>query len=431
MKKLIIVTYYWPPSGGPAVQRWLDFSNRLVEQNVEIHILTPDPEQAVFPSFDYSLIQKIDPRVKITHIPAKSFIFQLYQKTLGRGKAPSGGFINEKPTLLKKIARFVRGNFFIPDPRNSWNKQAIKTALKLIKEEQFSHLITAGPPHSTHFIGLEVKQQLKDIHWIADFHDAWTDVWYYDKLYRMPWAYQKDLSYEKQIIDTADQILCVGEFLLNKLKNRAKNQDSSRFHLVSMGYDDQINYQIACPANQYLTILYTGTIGMEYRPEVVLEALKELKSNGLEIRLRFVGNTAQEIQDLASQLGIQDLVQFDSYVEHAEIPRILAQADLLLLVSPKVKSEQLIIPGKLYEYLATKKPIINIGDPHSNTAKIVSECESGINIDRDEKEELVRYLMKKHQEFLTNGIPPNEHSIEHYSRIAEATKIKQTLWGKN
>ena len=428
-KKLVIFTYYWPPSGGPAVQRWLAFSNLLIGHNVEITVITPHPENATYPFLDHKLVNDIHEKIKVIQIPSKDS-FYLYKKLIGRGKVPSSGFINEKNSLTQRIARFIRGNFYFPDPRKNWLKQALKEASHLIQSENYTNIITAGPPHSTHFVGLKLKKKYPNINWICDFHDAWTDIWFYDKLLKTNLAKLIDKKMEKLILDRADHVLTVGEFLKLKLIETTTLKNESKFHLISMGYDKDIDYSEIKTEGNPFTISYTGTIDHQYHAEIIFEALGRLKKKQIDIQLRFVGLVSDNLKKLVKVKNLEDVVLFFDYVPHHESIEYLRSSDCLLLVSPDVKSEQLIIPGKIYEYLATKKTIINIGDVRSNTAQIITECNAGINIDRNEIDKLTEFLLN----YITNWDSNKDYSPyksnlvhEKYSRKEEVKKINKLL----
>ena len=210
MKKILIITYYWPPSGGAGVQRWLKFTKFLPEFGFKPVILTVDDNAASYAQLDESLLKEIDPNLSV--YKTKTFEpYNLYRKLSNKKEIPYGGFSNQrKITLFEKLSRFIRGNLFIPDPRRGWNRYAIKKALELIRSEQIEVVVTTGPPHSTHLIGKKVKEKT-GIRWIADFRDPWTDIYYYKDLYHLGLANKLDRYLEKNVLKLADQIITVSE----------------------------------------------------------------------------------------------------------------------------------------------------------------------------------------------------------------------------
>ncbi len=425
MKTLLIFTYYWPPSGGAAVQRWLSFANFIAENSDwKVVVIAPDPETATFPFIDQTLIQVVHPKVEVRHVKHKDGL-AIYKKLVGKGKAPSPGFINENEGILKRLARFVRGNFYFPDPRKNWLKGAEIIAQTYLQPAEKCTVITAGPPHSTHFIGKNLKQTFPKIKWIADFHDAWTDIWYYDKLYKTALAKKVDLRMEKDILQRADLILTVGELLKNCLVEKS-GISSEKVMLAPMGYDSDIDFSDLSAENKVFRMAYVGTIDAQYEAEVLFQVWQKLKSDGFEFKVDFVGLADDSIHALAEKYKLENTINFVAYVPHLQAIQYLRSANLLLLVSPKVKSEKLIIPGKVYEYLAAFKPILNLGDKSSNTALIIEKCKAGLNADRTEKEKIYNFFQKEIKAFegsLNSTTPFNKLEIATFSRESIAKEL--------
>ena len=198
MNKVLIVTYYWPPSGGAGVQRWLKFAKYLPEFGWEPIILTVDPQFAAYPVTDYSLNEDVPAGLRIYSTPATDY-FSIYRKD--KSKIPTAGFANSMDDTLKgKFLRFIRGNFFLPDPRKGWNRYAFKKASDLIDSEGIKHVITTSPPHSTQLIGLKIKKKYPEIKWIADLRDPWTDIYYYKQFYPTLLSKRIDAGYEKRFL---------------------------------------------------------------------------------------------------------------------------------------------------------------------------------------------------------------------------------------
>ena len=201
-KKVLIITYYWPPSGGAGVQRWLKLSKYLPEFGIEPIILTVDENSASYPILDQTLLKDVSPDLKV--IKTKSFeILDWYKKIKKTKKVPYGGFASSSQNIGfgEKAMRFARGNFFIPDARIGWNRYALKEALKLIKSEGIETIITTGTPHSTHLIGLKIKQKLSKMQWFADFRDPWTDIFYNDLLMQTALAKKLNAQKEKAVLE--------------------------------------------------------------------------------------------------------------------------------------------------------------------------------------------------------------------------------------
>lgn len=429
---ILIINYYWPPSGGSVVQRWLSFCRLLPEYGITPIVLTVDNEKATYPSIDKSLLSDIPKDLKVFKTDTAE-LFWLYKGTIGKGNVPAAAFANESnPTFLQKVARFVRGNLFIPDPRHGWNKYALPKAKELIEKYNVRTIITAGPPHSTHLIGLKIKEYYENVHWIADFHDVWTDLIYYDKFYHTKWAKKKDAGYECKVLETADKILTVGRGYKEKLLSKSDKINPAKIEIITMGYDERCFIFSSNPPKDEFVITYTGTIADYYHPEVFLEALKEVKEKNSDIRfkLRFVGILSDGIKSKIHELGLSDILNDVGYVSHDDSIKYLIDSTALLLINPVVSNEDMVIPGKVYEYLAAKKPIINITKKSSDLAWIVNEAKAGETFERNMKTELGNYLQQLVDKWKENpnlDLPKDENYYKKFSRYTEAEELSEII----
>ena len=219
MKKILIITYYWPPSGGAGVQRWVKFIKYFNKYNIKPYVITVDPNSASYPLVDNTLSNDIPKNTPV--YLTKTFEPYNYYKKINKKEIPYAGFANEgNPNLIQKTARFIRGNFFIPDARKGWNKFAYAKALEVIEKENIDSVITTSPPHSTQLIGLKLKKEL-NIKWIADLRDPWTDIYYYESMLHTKWAKLKDEAYEKEVIEKADQLIVVSDSIKQLLASKS------------------------------------------------------------------------------------------------------------------------------------------------------------------------------------------------------------------
>jgi hypothetical protein len=207
MEKILLINYYWPPCGGPAVQRWLDITNYIEAKGIQTYVVTIDEKVATFPSYDASLQNRIAKSTKVFKTDT-SELFDIYKKFVGNGKVPTTGLVDEpNPGFLKKVARFIRGNFFLPDPRIGWNKHAYKMAKTLIEQHNIKVVFTAGPPQSTHLVGLKLKREFPHVKWVTDIHDYWTEVSHLKLFYRTKIATYFDRKLERKVLVNADVIM--------------------------------------------------------------------------------------------------------------------------------------------------------------------------------------------------------------------------------
>lgn len=413
-KKVLIITYYWPPSGGAGVQRWLKFAKYLPEFDWEPIVLTVNADQASYPQRDESLLHECE---DINTVRTKTFeLYSLYTSLKKNKEIPYGGFSNEQePNFVQKAARFARGNFFIPDPRKGWNKYAISKAKELIKEHNIEVVISTSPPHSTQLIGLEIKKSFPNIKWIADFRDPWTDIYFYDKFFPTKIARNIDSKYESKVVNNSNVTLAVSQSIQKMLKNRYSD---SKIEVITNGYDssdfDKIDLSTISKNKE---IVYTGTLTTDYPLKEIVDIAKKFN----KIIFRFIGSTPREFRELIEQEGVRANFIFEKTIPHNQIISRMLEAGILLLLIPKVPQNEGILTGKLFEYLGAKSPILAIGPNDGDAEKIIAQTKSGKyftydsiqNIDSKEMEELY-------------SINPNEE-YKNYSRRNTTKKLVEII----
>ena len=422
MKKVLIITYYWPPSGGAGVQRWLKFAKYLPEFGWQPVILTVDPEYASYPQRDESLLSEVDPNCLV--YTTKSFELYNFYKLISRKKeVPYGGFANEsKEGLLQKVSKFIRGNFLLPDPRKGWNKYALKKAEELIKLHHIDTVITTSPPHSTQLIGLKLKQKL-NIRWIADLRDPWTDIYYYNQFKHTALARKIDKSYERKVVENADQLITVSEDVKRVFAEKSRFPISEKTVVIPNGFDEDDFRLTNFPAEAKKVITYSGTISEAYRVDCLLEALHRLNDDlKSQVRIRFVGKVPSSIEQKFRSTGLE--IELVGYVDHPKSIEYLFRSDLLLLVIPEVKNNRGILTGKFFEYLASQKPILAIGPIDGDLAKIIRETNCGKLFDYDDSEGMLQFI----QNTLAKPISvSNPERMNRYSRKQLTHKIAELL----
>ena len=377
--RLLVISYYWPPAGGPGVQRWLKTSLALAELGHQVEILTVDPEQATYPLRDESLLDEAKP-LTVHHTPARDW-FAAYQKLTRRKEVPFSGFANQagRPGPIQRLSRFIRGNFFLPDPRRGWNGYALSKARQLHAKWPFDVIITTGPPHSTHLIGRALKRQL-GIQWWADFRDPWTDIYYYDRFYPSRWARRLDARMEHSVLSESDRIITVSKDLQRLFEVKVPGA-SERCHIMPNGYDPADFSQEALTLNNAVyTLAYTGTLTLEYPVRLVEDALRQILNSGRALRLRMAGRPAKEFEARMAHLQ-EEFPQFHTeflgYLPHKSSVAVLQEADALLLLIPDLPNNQGILTGKLFEYLGSGRPIWGFGPLNGDAQEILHGCQAG------------------------------------------------------
>ncbi|MDP4222886.1 MAG: glycosyltransferase family 4 protein [Bacteroidota bacterium] len=389
MQKVLIVTYYWPPGSGAGVQRWLKFSKYLPANGWQPIILTVDPQYAAYSALDRDLSDEVPSDLVVYKTKATDY-FRLYRKD--KSKIPSAGFaINDQDSFTSRISRFIRGNFFIPDPRKGWNKYAYREACRLIISEKISHIITTSPPHSTQLIGLKLRKKFPELKWIADLRDPWTDIYYYNQFYPAFISRKIDSCYEKKVLRSADKIITVGKSLMELFTSKVPGI-RSKFTVITNGYDAEDFEGQAVPAPSGFMISYIGTLSDAYPVDGFLRAIKTLKWKGLKFSLRFVGLVSSGKKEMILSAAGESVIEFLPYASHPEAISYMQNSSLLLLIIPDHRSNKSIITGKLFEYLASERPIICIGPPEGDAAIIIGECGHGSTFTYDDWEGVAGYI---------------------------------------
>ena len=417
------MTYYWPPAGGPGVQRWLKFSKYLPEFGYDPIIITVDPAQAEYPIKDYTLEQDVRAN-QIVYRTNCSGLYEYYKKLTKAPSAPYSGFVNEgTPSLKQKIARFIRGNFFLPDARRGWNKHAYHQAIKIIQEEEIEAIITTGPPMSTHLVGQKLKKQFH-LHWIADFRDPWTDIYYYNKMYPTVIAKAVDRKYERNVLLEADQVITVSDYIKKQLAAKSPAIQASKIKVIANGFDAE-DFDFTIPKENIFTITYTGTLAADYTIDSLILPVKRLSASG-KLKLRFVGKVDQGIaQKLSEQLG--DLVEIHSFVTHAEAIKYMKSSSVLLLIIPNIKGSKGNLTGKLFEYIGSRTPILCLGPTDGDAASIIQTCKAGKTFEYDDEDGVFNFLNTLLNNFNPQSPVKENDAINRYSRKSLTQSLTQIL----
>lgn len=376
-KRILVATYYWPPAGGPGVQRWLKTAQALKQLGHDVEVLTVDPAYATYPLRDESL--QSDAQGITVHSTRARDWFGTYQKLTRRKEVPFSGFANQagRPGPIQRLSRWVRGNLFLPDPRKGWNRYAVAEALKQHALKPYDLVVTSGPPHSSHLIGLELQR--RGIRWWADFRDPWTDIYYYRMFYPSAWARRRDAQLERRVLARAERVLCVSDDLKRLLSSKIDG-GGAKFLVVPNGYDPaDFAADAPVPSNPVRTLVYTGTLTLDYPLEALYSALRTYCRQHGPLKLVFAGRPAQEAKDalesLATELPLS--VSFKGYLPHAESVALLQGADALLLLIPELPNNRGILTGKLFEYLGSGRPIWGFGPVDGDANAILRETRSG------------------------------------------------------
>ena len=421
-KRVLIITYYWPPSGGSGVQRWLKFAKYLPEAGWEPVIFTP--ENPDFDLQDESLEKEIPPHLEVIKFPIWE-PYQLFSRIKGETKTHPGRLLEQKDRgFLEKAAIWMRANLLVPDPRVFWVKPSVKFLTDLAKSGQFQAIITTGPPHSMHLIGLELKRKT-GLPWIADFRDPWSQWEFLDKMPMTDWIRNRHQSLEQSVLKEADAVLTISPTFQNDLEKLA----GRKIKLLTNGYDPAdlpVDFSPKAKKERELHLVYSGVIDSIRNPVPVLKALKEeFFQTGEEVKMTFVGKVSEQVRDFVkADVWLSQRVFFPGYVSHGEVFDFYAKADVLVLILTDTKNAQGNIPGKLFEYLATGVPVLALGDPDGDSAKILHEAGGG-EVIRHEDFVKIQIALRKLMD--GDGVAKSEAKIDRFSRQALAHDLAQIL----
>lgn len=431
MRKVLIITYYWPPAGGPGVQRWLKFVKYLPEYGVTPIVYCPD--NADYPILDPTLIEDVSNDLNVVkgkiNEPFKRIKFLFKRKTtaFSRGLIPS----KSKQTLIDKLLLFIRGNFFIPDARISWVKPSIKCSLDIIKLHQIDTIITTGPPHSVHLIGYNLKQKL-NIKWLADFRDPWTQIGYHSKLKLLKSAQQRHLELEALVLNSANEIIVSS----HQTKLLLQNKCNTSISVITNGYDPIA--QMPKPEANVFSLAFIGFLFEDRNPKILWSVLAKLVQNHPEFaavfKLNFIGKVSSKIKVILDQLGLTPYITYTGYIAHKKAQEYQHKSQVLLLIEADTKEAQYIIPGKLFEYMASKRPIIALGPQNSDIKTILSQTNTGYYFNYDEEAVLEDCIWRCFEAYKNNKLQTLPIGLENYSRkilAKEVSKRIQKLHAKN
>ncbi|MGN1233374.1 MAG: glycosyltransferase, partial [Candidatus Cryptobacteroides sp.] len=359
MKKVLVITYYWPPTGGSGVQRWVKFSKYLPQYGWQPVIYTPEnPEMT---SVDRTLEGDIPPEAVVIKRPIVEF-YSLYRRLMGRKDSSVkevNPINNREKTFKQKLMLALRGNLFIPDPRVTWVGPSVRFLKKYLKEHPVDVIVSTGPPHSMHLIAMKVAAAT-GIPWIADFRDPWTKMFYFKHLCLSSWAGRKHHRLEKRVLDNADVVVAVSPLVQDEFKAMT----DTPVELITNGFDEDDFDQVVEP-DGYFNVTHTGLFAADGNPTVIWKVLSEKCASDPEfrkmLRIRLAGKTDPEIIASIRAAGLGDNLIDLGYQSHNNAVREQKNASLLILPLRKEPEYRATLPGKLFEYLASMVPVLGIG----------------------------------------------------------------------
>jgi len=425
VKKALIICYYWPPAGGPGVQRWLKFVKYLRDFNVEPVVYAP--ENPHYPLQDSSLENEIPKGIEIIKKPILEpyGLAKLFSKESTR--QISSGIIksNTKQSFLQKLMLFVRGNLFVPDARKWWVKPSVNYLSSYLKKNPVDIIITTGPPHSLHLIGLGLKKQT-NLPWLADFRDPWTTIGYQKKLKLTNWAIKKHANLEFEVLTKADHILVTSPTTQSDFEKTT----STPIRCITNGFDDEDMPKTRL--DTAFTLAHIGSLLEDRNPKILWDVLQELVTElpefSKDLKIELTGRVGASVIDSIKERDLGDNLSLPGYIGHSEALQKQHSAQLLLLIEIDSQETEAIIPGKLFEYLAARRPILAIGPKHSDIDSILEKSEGGVYFNYQQKQELKKLIKTKYERFKSIGIPSTIGNVDEYSRKNLTKDLAQLIY---
>jgi len=412
-KKVLIITYYWPPAGGPGVQRWLKFIKYLPEFNIEPIVFVPSNPS--YPLRDESLLDEVSKDITIIKQP----IIEPYKwasvVSKGKSKTISKGIITaaKGQSLSERFMLFIRGNFFIPDARKYWIKPSSKYLSEYISNNSIDTVITTGPPHSVHLIGRNLKLKTK-VNWFADFRDPWTNIGYHRQLKLLYFARRKHRYLEKLILNTADKIIVTSD----KTKIIFQQLTQQPLEVITNGYDIETIDNVIL--DDVFSMAHIGSLLSERNPQILWEVLSEIVIENPDFaslfQLKLIGATSEQVLRSLAFFNLTGHVHVMEYVTHSEAIRHQRQSQILLLIEKDSEDTSYIIPGKLFEYMASNRPILAIGPEKSDVADILKNTHTGSYFLYHQKELIKKTILGMFLDFQNHKLRVDPKRIEQYSR---------------
>lgn len=376
-KKVLLLSYYWPPSGGSGVQRWMYFAKYLSDLDFDITVITVDEKHASYHTLDTTLEKEVSHiRVIKTKTLEPLKLYSLLKGGSSTADIPQGS-LPAKKGFLDKVAAYVRGNYFIPDARVGWNSYAYPKAIILLKKEKFDVLITTGPPHSTHLVGKALKEKHPTLKWIADFRDPWQEIFYNASFSRTQKSKDKDAAFELSVLQGADLITTVGPSMKELLENKIPTQ-KEKVQVFYNGFDSDKFDRLFAKKQEKFTLSFIGFLGANYPFQQLYDILSlwDKRPEASSTVLYLIGKIDAEAQALFGQLTNVTLHISGNITHEAAMQRMI-DSHVLLLPLPNEEYSKIIVSGKLLEYMAANRPILGLMNRASDAANIIEKYALG------------------------------------------------------
>lgn len=396
----------------------------MPKDTFDIHVVIP--ENPDYPNTDDSLESETPTGITLIKVPINEPTRFLKKFFGAKTKKLQRGFIKKKPGLLEKVLLWIRGNYFIPDARVSWVHHVVKELRDNSAFAKAKTLITTGPPHSVHLIGLLIKkhESLSHIQWIADFRDPWTTIGYHKSLKLTKSSAAEHLRLEKKVLNTADQIITTSP----STKAEFESKTNKLVTVITNGFDLKTNATPQPPGK--FTMSHIGTLLADRDPKHLWNTLssivEENEDFAADFQLQLAGNVSENVLQSIKEAGLETYLQTFGYVSHDKALELMYSSQVLVLIEIDELNTRAILPGKLFEYLASRRPIIAIGPAGSDIEKIIEDTNAGCYFTY-EGYSLKSQLLKAYSLYKEGELIGNSEDISSYHRKQLTTQLVKLL----
>ncbi|MDE2731004.1 MAG: glycosyltransferase family 4 protein [Bacteroidota bacterium] len=410
MKRVLVVSYYFPPSGGPGVQRVLKFVRYLPDFGWKPTVITVDPAYASYPALDRSLLDDVPEDIEV--IRTRSWDpYQLYARLQGKSKeAVVGvGFVRDSSrSVFQAIARWLRGNVFLPDARRGWVRYAAKAALEAMSKQSFDALLTSGPPHSTHLVAHWIQRKAK-VPWVVDMRDPWSDIQYSMEMHQSSAARAIQARMERRVLSSADVVIGVSDYVGELLKVRGRIK---RYQTIFNGFDpaDIESSPQAGPSDGPFIVAHVGTFNWARHAPGLVAALAGLAGSA---ELHFVGHVHERVVKAFRTAGCTVVIV--PYMPHQDAVAYMQHADMLLVYVDHGPRNRGIVTGKVFEYVSLGRPVLGVGPVDGDLTQILAHTNTGRVFDYEDAAGIDAYI-RRYMDCRGQPLMVNQRAIQSYER---------------
>lgn len=429
-KRLLLISYYWPPAGGIGVQRWLTMTYYLAELGWDITVVKP--LNADYPIVDLNNITKIHPSIKFVEIEnweVRKLYARFFSGNNKNVKADDIFFLKkDELTRKQKVSLWIRSNLFVPDARVTWVRPVTKFLKNHLQTHPFDVLITTGPPHSAHLIGANIKSVFPHLKWVADFRDPWTDIEYHQNLLLTSYADKLHQHLERKVLVESDLVVTVSQ----SWADRFRELGAQNVEVVINGYDEKdFEKKLKNPSKKFC-ILHAGSFGENRWIPSFWKAIEELLQDEMELKadlqIRFIGQIENAVQTRMEQHVVKENIQLLGQLPHNEAIQEMLDASLLFLPINKVQGNNKgRMTGKIYEYIATGNPILLIGNDDGDAFRLIKEEGLGYSCGYDETKKIKESILSEYIYWKSGGMKEKAENNQRYSRREAARKMSELM----